>query len=105
MVSFKISQDRFSDVYKLTEDNFEKYAMPKEKYTRNVSGKTDYFAVCPFCDNPVIIHGFYERTNVSDAPYASHYPDHIKGFKYNNLTKEHCPAYTGRRTSRKKAIN
>ena len=80
MISFKISQDRHSDVYGLSEKNFEEYAVPRNNYTESRNGKTNYYAVCPFCDNPIIIHGFYERTDVSDEPYASHYSNGVKGF-------------------------
>ena len=102
MVTFKFTAGRKEGTYDITEENFETHSAGSDRYISvSDDGTKRYHAICPFCDNPIIIHGFYTRTKVSEKPYGSHYPFDVNEFVYNPLTKEHCPAYTGRRTSAK----
>lgn len=102
MVTFKFETGWKADTFDMTKENFEKQTAHSGRFnTISGDGEKRYHAICPFCDNPIVIYGLYSRNKVSDKPYGSHYPDDVNGFAYNPLTKEHCPAYTGRKTTKK----
>jgi len=60
------------------------------------------FAVCPQCDNPVKIIGFYN--DIKPKPYAEHYDNDVEELvDFIAENKEYCPYYDKRRTISKTA--
>ena len=64
---------------------------------------TNYpFAVCPQCDNPVKILGFYN--DIKPSPYAEHFDEDVVDLaSFVAEDKEFCPYYDTRRTISKTA--
>jgi len=91
------------NVYKLTVNQWGEKPLDKEIfetetgrarpwYVNNESGPPSCFAVCPACDNPIQILGFYHQLKNTDRPYARHYPNTISGLAvYRQEDYEFCP--------------
>ncbi|EPC00570.1 hypothetical protein L861_06430 [Litchfieldella anticariensis FP35 = DSM 16096] len=91
------------DVYKLKvsdwgekpldKDRFEAETKKKRPYyVIDEKGRETYFAVCPACDNPIQIIGFYRRLRHTDKPYAKHYAKSVPALAtYRQEAYEYCP--------------
>lgn len=91
------------DVYKLTVDEWEEKSLDRARfeeetgkrkpwYVNNENGAKSCFAVCPGCDNPIQIIGFYRRSAHTDKPYARHYGQSIRDLAvYRQFAYDNCP--------------
>ncbi|WP_110648789.1 hypothetical protein [Salinicola peritrichatus] len=91
------------DVYKLQTSDWDELPLDKETfeastgkqkpwYTNNRGGDPATFAVCPGCDNPILILGFLFKLANTDAPYARHYQGNVEGLaEYRDWAYENCP--------------
>ncbi|MBZ9559069.1 MULTISPECIES: hypothetical protein [unclassified Modicisalibacter] len=70
-------------------------------YANNETGEKSCFAVCPGCDNPIQIIGFYRRSAHTPEPYARHYGRSIRGLSvYRQFAYDNCPYSAPRRYDR-----
>ncbi|QTR51593.1 hypothetical protein [Candidatus Thiothrix anitrata] len=62
-------------------------------FQRNPERRVDqYFAVCPWCNNPVQLKGLYRKQDNSPHPYGSHTGKPINGFfHFNAVDMLFCP--------------
>jgi hypothetical protein len=60
-------------------------------YTPTINGDKKYLAICPLCNNPVVILGIFKK--IDRAPHARHAKGiNILGVaEYNEYKYEHCP--------------
>lgn len=85
----------YEDVLPFNDKNFKaKYEERTGKnpaYTTKINGEIKHLAVCPRCDNPVIILGIYKRINIS--PHARHIKNtDIPGItSYDEYKYLNCP--------------
>lgn len=91
------------NVYKLTLGAKGYHAIDKDDYEERTGrrppwyktsdrGTPQYFAVCPACDNPIQIIGFYKRLNNTPHPYGKHVPKPIPGVgHYDHDAYLWCP--------------
>lgn len=87
----------------LTEDNFYRRTNRKHPYMQSVGGKMNSYALCPSCQNPVLLvnrtatetrsGSFYAKHNKGDVPEVADYKEH----KYLN-----CPLANPARMDEKK---
>lgn len=63
----------------------------KSDYIQMINGEKKHLALCPRCNNPVVIFGIYKRINV--APHARHAKgvDIPKVVKFNEYKYKNCP--------------
>lgn len=81
-----------TEVYKITKkEDFEENLREKDKYIyKNDKGEKYGLAVCPRCENPVIILGLYKDLKIQ-KPYAKH---HNRSTGFATIDKNaylHCP--------------
>lgn len=96
----KYQQGKGTRVYAIDKKSYEENATPKYAYEEiTASGKRAY-AVCPYCDNPIVLYGIVSEL-ADRNPYGAHVRKSVKKFSYNERTFSYCPAYTGRQTPRK----
>lgn len=67
-------------------------------YQQQDGDKTQHFAVCPACNNPIQVIGLYEKTVVSEDPFAKHYPKSVPGLAIYNQGDYDCCPYAAPRT-------
>lgn len=91
------------DVYKLRVEDWEETPLDKERfeaetekrppyYVVNDKGVPSYFAICPGCDNPIQIIGFYRKLRHTKKPYAKHLANSIhKLAVYRQEAYDYCP--------------
>lgn len=86
-----------SKIHKIDKTLFETLTGMKQPYYPD-GEKTLYpLAVCPQCENPVQIMGFYKRTK--NAPFGKHYPHSVKGLAiYEQMQYKICPYHEKRKT-------
>lgn len=87
----------------LTEDNFYRRTNRKPPYIQSMGGKMNSYAICPSCQNPVLLvnrtatetrsGSFYAKHNKGDVPGVADYQEH----KYLN-----CPLANPARMDEKK---
>ncbi len=75
---------------------YEERVGDNENYREVVDGETKHLAVCPLCDNPVVILGVYKQIN--EAPHARHRKNiSIPGVaEYNEFKYLRCPYHKKR---------
>ncbi|MCR1000621.1 hypothetical protein [Serratia rubidaea] len=75
-------------------------------YKTSDSGTPQYFAICPACNNPIQIIGFYKKSSNTPHPYGKHFSRPIPGVGiYDRDAYEWCPyskKNTGDQTERPK---
>ena len=90
----------FESVLKFSDKDFkikyEEHVGNDERYLYKIDGDEKHLAVCPRCDNPVVILGIYRNIDVS--PHARHtrnidIPDVAQ---YNEYKLERCPYHVKR---------
>ncbi|MGJ8518353.1 hypothetical protein [Carnimonas bestiolae] len=91
------------DVYKLKKSDWEELPLNKRAfeestgkdkpwYANNRGGDEATFAVCPGCDNPILILGFERKLAHTDKPYARHYRWKVDNLaEYRQWAYDHCP--------------
>ena len=53
--------------------------------------KIRYFAICPYCNNPITLVGYETRNNLSPKPYMKHYPHSVRKLaEYNEGNYNKC---------------
>lgn len=81
----------FSDEH--FKEKYEERVGNNDSYTQIVSGEVKHLAVCPRCNNPVVILGVYKKIDVS--PHARHVRNidipHVTS--YNEYKYLNCPYY------------
>ena len=92
MKKFKLSIQSY-DIFYLTKYNFEKYTYKQSPYYWYKHGLIDKsrnpVAVCPYCNNPIIIINIYKNP---DKIYAKHYPHSIQNLaSFNRDAYLACP--------------
>lgn len=72
---------------------YEEHVGNDHRYLHKIDGDEKHLAVCPRCNNPVVILGIYKHIDVS--PHARHKPDlNIPGVaQYNEYKLKRCPYY------------
>lgn len=61
-----------------------------------------YFAICPWCNNPIQLKGLYRKQGNSPHPYGSHAGKPVAGFPHFNTTDlTYCPYRLKQRTHKK----
>jgi len=78
--------------YPISEENFTKVTKRKEPYIKQTEKEDKYYAVCPECDNPIIIVGLLKKTKESGRkPYGRHHKGSILGLaEYNERDYRNC---------------
>lgn len=76
----------------ISRDNFEKYTKNQENYIL----KKQHFAICPECDNPIMLVNLYKDSKEENVrivkPYGRHYPHDIEKLtNYNHENYLNCP--------------
>lgn len=81
-----------SKIYKITtKEDFEEKFREKEKYIyKNKNGEKYGLAVCPSCDNPIVILGLYKKLE-KQRPYARHHNESTQIATINRTAYLHCP--------------
>lgn len=79
--------------WSLNKDDYEQRTARRSPwYKVSDSGSPRYFAVCPACNNPIQIIGFYRLPANVTAPYAKHYGTALPGVGlFDREAYEHCP--------------
>lgn len=97
------------NVYKLTVDDWAEKPLDREIfeaetgrkkpwYVNNETGSPSCFAVCPACDNPIQILGFYHALKNTENPYARHTPQSVRGLAaYRQESYDFCPYAANRK--------
>ncbi|MCE8014348.1 hypothetical protein [Billgrantia desiderata] len=97
------------DVYKLRTSDWaekplerarfeEETKMQPPWYVNNDKMGKSCFAVCPGCDNPIQIIGFYQKARHTDKPYAQHVPRSVSRLAtYRQEAFNFCPYAAPRR--------
>jgi len=95
MQNVKLKQGN-SEIIALNKSVFEEKTLCRPPYYTDEN--TQYpFAVCPQCDNPVKIIGFYK--DIKPKPYAEHYEEDVVGLvEYISEDKEFCAYFDKRRS-------
>ncbi len=71
----------------ISEENFTKFTGRKEPYIERTENGDKYYAVCPECDNPIIIVGMFYTLK----PYGRHHKGSIRGLaEYNEKDYLNC---------------
>jgi hypothetical protein len=88
-----------SPITALDKDAFERETRREPPYYPDAN--TMYpFAVCPQCDNPVKIIGFYK--DITPAPYAEHHEGSVAGLaEFDGESKRFCIYHDRRKTTEK----
>lgn len=61
-------------------------------YVNNSEGASSNFAVCPGCDNPIQILGFYRQLANTNKPFARHHRYSIPNLAvYRQVAYDYCP--------------
>lgn len=64
----------------LNKDEYEQRTARRSPwYKVNDEGKPRYFAICPACNNPIQIIGFYKLPSNVNSPFAKHYGTSVPG--------------------------
>ena len=96
MKVFKTKETKTIAGIELTEQNYVDETNLNKPYVQGDS----YFAICPECDNPIQIIGLFGTEKDIDL-YAKHVTDFqgklSKIATYNDIRKQICKYYTGRR--------
>ena len=100
MKKCKFEQGMGGYVHNINKSNYEQYATPKSDYEVTDNGVKKAYAICPYCDNPIMLYGIVS-TLEKRRSYGAHMRKNVKSFVYNESTFIYCPAYTGRRTVQK----
>ncbi|CDG89513.1 hypothetical protein [Xenorhabdus bovienii] len=91
------------NVYKVSIDYKGYYAIDKDDYEQRTSrrspwyktsdtGSPQYFAICPACDNPIQIIGFYKPSINTPHPYGKHFGRSVPGVGvYDHEAYTWCP--------------
>lgn len=92
MNCYKLETGLSKEVYKITnKEDFEENIREKEKYIyKNNDGEKYGLAVCPRCDNPVIILGLYKKLK-RQKPYAKHHNRSTEIAVIDKNAYLHCP--------------
>lgn len=93
----KVFKAKVDDVscHEINAENFMEYAGSSSPY-RSVdkNGSASFYAVCPFCDNPIQIIGLIERqTSDKRSPFGRHLPITVPSLAvYRQEYYDNCPA-------------
>lgn len=91
------------NVYKLTVNDWTEKPLDREVfetetgrkkpwYVSKETGVPSCFAVCPACDNPIQILGFYHALKNTEKPYARHVPQTVPNLAiYQQENYDFCP--------------
>lgn len=92
MIRFKLKKGKYPS-YPIEREIFENLTMKKIPYKgKNTKGETQYYAICPACDNPIQLHGLYKKLRNTDKPYGSHYTRSVPHLaEYNQQAYDYCP--------------
>ncbi len=92
MHNFK-TKTGISRIYEINKEEFELVtAQKKPYYSYNENNELVQYAVCPICDNPIQILGFYKALKNTDKPYGKHLKRSINGLAdYNQQAYDFCP--------------
>lgn len=77
-------------------EQYEERVLHNRNFTQTVNGEIKHLAVCPLCDNAVVILGVYK--NIDVAPHARHAKntDIPNVTKFNEYRYLHCPYHKKR---------
>ena len=91
----------------ITVEHFEADTGKRWPFYQQDGDKEQHFAVCPACNNPIQILGLYQKTGVSEGPFAKHYPKSVPDLAiYSQDDYDYCPYAAPRlpdRQSRRRA--
>lgn len=94
----------------ISRENFEQDTLRRHPwYQTNARGKEVQFAVCPACDNPIQIIGFYHLPANIQRPYGKHLAKGVSQLAGDNPeARENCPFFKPRphrKTDRKQTLD
>lgn len=77
----------------LIDSSLPKITGEKKPYFVVIRGKTRIYAVCPGCDGPIQICGYFKNTvEAGKKPYGRHVPHSVAGIaEYDEANYENCP--------------
>ncbi|MCD8125137.1 MAG: hypothetical protein LUE23_08925 [Lachnospiraceae bacterium] len=92
----------------ITDADYENATHRQSPYVQRGEKGNRYFAVCPMCDNPIQLIGFYKKEKDANNPYGRHYGSSIRGLAiYDKIDYLNCPysnpSYQYNNTKRDKA--
>lgn len=73
-------------------------------FVKRQDGELSCFAVCPACNNPVQIIGFYKKSTHTEEPFAKHYLGDLKIAKYVQENYDYCPYRAKRKSYSRSAL-
>lgn len=94
VVHFKMHAGATAPVYPISKDNIEEMLGRRAPWFCAGQDRDDhrYYAVCPYCNNPIQLKGLYRRQVNSPRVHGSHTGKPQEGFPNFNLTDlEFCP--------------
>lgn len=88
---YKVRVEDFAST-PITVENFERDTLKRPPfYTVGSSGAPSHFAVCPGCDNPILLVGLYKKLAHTPYPYGRHHGSSISGLaEYIQSSYDSC---------------
>ncbi len=78
--------------YDISRENFEQVTNRDKKYVLHSGDITRYYAVCPACDNPIMLLGMYEPMSDGRKNIGVHQKNDVKGIaNYDRPRYVRCP--------------
>ncbi|MED3917601.1 hypothetical protein [Priestia megaterium] len=95
MKLFKLNVNT-NEIFKLNVSNYEHQTNKQEPYFNESNNEIKHFAVCPACNNPIIIVNLYVKKTKDEknnkSLHGRHYKNSIKGLaNYNEENYKSCP--------------
>ena len=70
MKRFKLHVGDITD-YSISKEEYKRRTQEKSPYIQWKNGKKNGYAVCPFCNNPIVIVGLYREIENNRSIYGS----------------------------------
>lgn len=94
MKKFKIKKG-IAKIYDISEEEYEKAVKGRDGYIETTKdGIKRYFALCPYCENPIQLIGLYKKIETDGrkiSPYGKHYNKDTKISKHYEYLYKRCP--------------
>ena len=75
----KYQQGKGTRVYAIDKKSYEENATPKYDYEEITASGKQAYAVCPYCDNPIVLYGIVSEL-ADRNPYGAHVRKSVKKF-------------------------
>ena len=90
MKRFKLHKGDYFD-YSISKVEYKKRTQEKIPYVQWNNGKKNGYAICPYCENPIVIVGLYRDIEGNQNIYGKHVPRDVDGIAdYDRYSYENC---------------